>query len=46
MPAPLLKSEPADGVMLLTLNRPDARNALNSPLAEMLLEALAELRAD
>ena len=46
MPATLLKSEPADGVMLLTLNRPDARNALNSPLAGKLLAALAELRAD
>lgn len=34
--------EPASGVMLLTLNRPDARNAINLELVGALAEALAD----
>ena len=45
MKSVLLISEPADGVLLLTLNRPEARNALNLDLVEAFTEALAEFRA-
>jgi 2-(1,2-epoxy-1,2-dihydrophenyl)acetyl-CoA isomerase len=36
----------ADGVATLTLNRPDARNALSRPMLDALLEALPRLAAD
>jgi enoyl-CoA hydratase len=36
----VLLQEDADGVRVLTLNRPEARNALNSPLVEALSAAL------
>ena len=42
----LLRSEEADGVLLLTMNRPDARNAISLELAEELSFALAEFKAD
>lgn len=42
----LLQDEPADGVLLLTLNRPEARNALSIELVEALAEALAAFRDD
>lgn len=42
----LLQSEPADGVLLLMLNRPDARNALSIELVEALADALASFRSD
>src|SRR3954452_23261584 len=37
--------ERRDNVLLITLNRPDARNAVNLPLAEGLAAALDELDA-
>jgi enoyl-CoA hydratase/carnithine racemase len=36
----VLKVEKIDGVMLLTLNRPEVRNALSSELAQALLDAV------
>jgi enoyl-CoA hydratase len=39
-------TERRDGVLLITLNRPDARNAVNSALAEGLAAALDTLDAD
>lgn len=38
-------SERHDGVLLITLNRPDARNAVNLPVAEGIAAALDELDA-
>ena len=35
-----------EGVVLLTLNRPDQRNALNSALRQALIDTLSELAAD
>ena len=40
----LLIDQPADGVMLLTLNRPQQRNALDLTLLEALRDAFADLR--
>lgn len=40
--APVL-TERRDGVLLITLNRPDARNAVNLPLAQGIAAALDEL---
>ncbi len=42
----LLLDRPADGVVRLRLNRPDARNALNTPLREALAQAFTELDRD
>ncbi|GJE98714.1 enoyl-CoA hydratase [Phanerochaete sordida] len=42
----ILTSKPAEGVALITLNRPKALNALSTPLFTELNEALAELDAD
>ena len=39
-------TERRDGVLLITLNRPDARNAVNTPLAEGIAAALDDLDAD
>jgi len=39
-------TERRDGVLLVTLNRPDARNAVNAALAEGVAAALDELDAD
>ena len=35
-----------DGVAILTMNRPEARNALSQPMLGALLEALPRLAAD
>jgi enoyl-CoA hydratase len=43
---PIIRSEFADGVATITLNRPEARNALNSALRAALPEALAEADQD
>lgn len=45
MSQPVL-TERRDGVLLITLNRPEARNAVNLALAEGLATALEELDAD
>ena len=44
--APVLLEELDRGVLRLTLNRPDARNALSAPLMAALLEALARAAED
>jgi hypothetical protein len=41
MPAQVLISQEHDGVVLLTLNRPGARNALNAELTQALCDAVA-----
>jgi enoyl-CoA hydratase/carnithine racemase len=46
MDTPVLLEENARGVMRLTLNRPDARNALSVALMSSLLEALARTASD
>ncbi len=43
---PPVLTERRDGVLLITLNRPDARNAVNLPLAEGIAMALDELDGD
>ena len=43
---PAVLTERPDGVLLVTLNRPDARNAVNAALAEGVAAALDELDAD
>lgn len=45
-PAPMLLREDRDGIALLTLNRPEARNALSSALVDALMTALVSIRAD
>lgn len=45
-PATLLEATPADGVRLLTLNRPDRRNALDTALVRELLTAVRRADAD
>ncbi|KZT01307.1 enoyl-CoA hydratase [Laetiporus sulphureus 93-53] len=42
----ILTSQPADGVALITLNRPKALNALSSPLFEELNDALKRFDSD
>lgn len=44
MEALVLREVPRPGVVVLTLNRPDKRNALNIALLETLLEALDDVR--
>lgn len=46
MPYETLLFEVADGVATVTLNRPEARNALNRPMIQELGDALAALDAD
>jgi enoyl-CoA hydratase/carnithine racemase len=46
MNAPILLEEHDRGVLRLTLNRPDARNALSAALMSALLEALARAATD
>ena len=46
MPDEPVLTERRDGVLLITLNRPDARNAVNLALAEGIAAALDELDAD
>ena len=43
---PAVLTERRDGVLLITLNRPDARNAVNAEVAEGIAAALDELDAD
>ena len=43
---PAVLTERRDGVLLITLNRPDARNAVNGALAQGLAATLDELDAD
>jgi enoyl-CoA hydratase len=43
MSTEVVLTERRDGVLLITLNRPDARNAINLPLAQGLAAALDEL---
>src|SRR5881394_584512 len=43
---PAVLTERRDGILLITLNRPDARNAVNGALAQGLAAALDELDAD
>ena len=44
--APILLREDRDGIALLTLNRPDARNALSLAMLRALTDALTSIRAD
>jgi enoyl-CoA hydratase len=46
MPDDPVLTERRDGVLLVTLNRPDARNAVNTALAEGIAAALDDLDAD
>ena len=46
MTEPAVLTERRDGVLVITLNRPDARNAVNGALAEGVGAALDELDAD
>src|ERR671921_284198 len=46
MPDDTVLTERRDGVLLITLNRPDARNAVNTALAEGIAAALDALDAD
>jgi len=46
MSEPAVFTERRDGVLVITLNRPDARNAVNAALAEGVGAALDELDAD
>jgi enoyl-CoA hydratase len=46
MSEPSVLTERRDGVLVITLNRPDARNAVNAALAEGVGAALDELDAD
>jgi enoyl-CoA hydratase len=46
MSEPAVLTERRDGVLIITLNRPDARNAVNAALAEGVGAALDELDAD
>ncbi len=46
LPAPVLLEERRDATALLTLNRPEARNALSRELVAALSQALARLGAD
>ena len=43
---PAVLTERREGVLLITLNRPEARNAVNLPVAEGVAAALDELDAD
>ncbi len=42
----ILKRERHGAALVLTVNRPAARNAINRKLAEQLCEALAEVASD
>ena len=44
--APAVLTEVRDGVLLVTLNRPEARNAVNGALAEGVAAAIERLEAD
>jgi enoyl-CoA hydratase len=46
MPEPPVLTERRDGVLLITLNRPEARNAVNLAVAEGVAAALDELDGD
>jgi enoyl-CoA hydratase/carnithine racemase len=46
LPAPLLVEADAAGIVRLTLNRPDKRNALSHALLQELARALADVAAD
>uniref|UniRef100_UPI0015F024ED enoyl-CoA hydratase-related protein n=1 Tax=Pseudonocardia pini TaxID=2758030 RepID=UPI0015F024ED len=43
---PVRTSVPVEGVLLVTLDRPEARNAVNARLAEQVSEAMDRLDAD
>ncbi|MDX6700464.1 MAG: enoyl-CoA hydratase, partial [Baekduia sp.] len=43
---PAVLTERRDGVLVITLNRPEVRNAVNAAVAEGIATALDELDAD
>src|ERR1700722_3080066 len=43
---PVVVTEPRPGVLLLTLNRPHVRNAIDQPLADAVDAAVTRLEAD
>jgi enoyl-CoA hydratase len=45
-PAPAVLTERRDGVLVITLNRPEVRNAVNAAVAEGIAKALDELDAE
>jgi enoyl-CoA hydratase/carnithine racemase len=44
--APIQRERVAEGIEVLRLDRPEARNAMNSALLAAVADALAELAAD
>ena len=46
MPYELIKSEKKDGVGIITLNRPESLNALNTPLVKEIASAVDDFEAD
>ena len=46
MPAPAVLTETRDRALVVTINRPEARNAVNAEVAQLLFEAVEAFKAD